>query len=337
MIIKSMSRKEPSFSQLMEYIDREAGQEAFTIRRNLYGRDHHSIRSEFEANAELLQKRKNGVYLFHEILSITRARGLSAEEQKQRLYDITSEYIKARCPENLVYGGMHQDKDHSYHMHLIISANKAGDLKRQRLNKHQFREIQVKLEAHVLKTYPELEQKLAIGKRSENGRNKGEVEMERRTGKRPKLEEILERIKNAYNLSADRESLISALRQERLDLYIRGSTIGVVDLDEGKKHRLKTLDPKIADEIENRLSGKEPRLKHEAEKPHEAQRNSETDPILKNKEKAHSEQKPPEPQKTAPDNQTEIQNARKRDIKNIRQSSAKSGERTHTDEKGKER
>ena len=136
MIIKSMSRKVPSFGQLLGYIDREQGQEDFAVRHNLLGRDHDSIRAEFERNAELLQKRKNGTYLFHEIISITRAQGLSAQEQKQRLHEISQEYISARCPDSLVYGGLHQDKDHSYHMHLMISANRANEVKRQRLTKH---------------------------------------------------------------------------------------------------------------------------------------------------------------------------------------------------------
>jgi hypothetical protein len=157
MIIKSMSRKKPSFGQLLAYIDREMGQEGFAIRHNLAGRGHAHIRAEFERNAELLSKRKNGVYLLHEIISISRAKGLDAEVQKERLYAIAQEYIAARCPDNLVYGGLHQDKAHSYHMHLMISANRSGEVKRQRLSKHQFREIQVKLEAHVLQKYPELE------------------------------------------------------------------------------------------------------------------------------------------------------------------------------------
>jgi hypothetical protein len=257
MIIKSMSRKVPSFGQLLGYIDRDQGQEDFTLRHNLLGRDHDSIRAEFERNAELLQKRKNGTYLFHEIISITRAQGLSPKEQKQRLHKIAREYIAARCPGNLVYGGLHQDKDHSYHMHLMISANRANEMKRQRLSKHQFRDIQVKLEAYVLQTYPELEQKVAIGKKSERGRKKGEAELERRTGQRPKREEILERVSAAYEASKDRDSLFAALGREGLELYARGKTVGVVDLESGKKHRLKTLDLQVADQIELRLSGQE--------------------------------------------------------------------------------
>lgn len=257
MIIKSMSRKVPSFGQLLEYIDRDAGQEAYSIRHNLAGRKSETIRAEFERNGELLKKRKNGNYLFHEIISITRAKGLSPEEKKSRLQEIAQEYINARCPDNLVYGGLHQDKDHSYHMHLMISANRAGQEKRQQLSKHQFRQIQVKLEEHVLQHYPELEQKLAIGKRSDRGRTKGEAELERRTKSRPKREEILERVQTAFDTSNDRDSLLNALGYHNLELYVRGKTLGVIDHETGKKHRLKTLDLEIADRVEIRLSGQE--------------------------------------------------------------------------------
>lgn len=122
MIVKSMSRKVPSFGQLIGYIDRDEGQEGYRIRHNVWGRNPDLIRAEFEQNGELLAKRKNGVYLYHEIISITRAKGLSPDEQMARLHDIAENYIAARCPDNLVFGGLHQDKDHSYHYHLMISA-----------------------------------------------------------------------------------------------------------------------------------------------------------------------------------------------------------------------
>ena len=257
MIVKSMSRKVPSFGQLIGYIDRDEGQEDYRIRHNVFGRDPERIRAEFEQNGALLAKRKNGVYLYHEIISITRAKGLSPQEQKARLRDIAENYIAARCPDNLVFGGLHQDKEHSYHYHLMISANRAGESGRLRLSKAQFRDVQVGLERHVLETYPELEQKVAIDKRSERGRKKGEAELERRTGSRPKREEVLERLLAAYEASRDRQSLLDALGREGLELYVRGKTLGVVDLESGKNHRLKTLDLETADRVAIRMEGGE--------------------------------------------------------------------------------
>jgi Relaxase/Mobilisation nuclease domain. len=274
MIIKSMSRKVPSFGQLIGYIDREGMPEQYRIRHHLFGWDAEEICVEFERNAALLQKRRNGVYLYHEILSITRAAGLDPEEQKARLMEIVQAYIAARCPDNLVYGGLHQDKDHSLHFHLMISSNRADDTKRLRLDKRQFREIQVRLEEHVLKRYPELEQKLAIGKRSDRKLNQAEVERERRTGERPARQTVLERVREALAGARDRDSLRDALGRSDLELYVRGKNLGVIDLETGKKHRLNTLDPELMPAFEARL------LKVEAEpeerKPEEAREQAKT-------------------------------------------------------------
>jgi hypothetical protein len=249
MIVKSMSRKIPSFGQLIGYIDRDEGQEAYRIRHNLLGRGQGRVRSEFERNSDLLAKRKNGVYLYHEIISITRAGGLSAKAHKERLHDIAQAYIAARCPDNLVYGGLHQDKEHSYHYHLMISANRAGEVRRLRLAKAQFRQIQVGLEVHVLAKYPELEQKIAIGKRSEKSISRQGAELERRSGARPQRQEMLDRVRDAFEKAKDRASFMRQLDRAGLDLYVRGQTLGVVERETGKRHRFKTLDADLSGRV----------------------------------------------------------------------------------------
>lgn len=253
MIIKSMSRKEASFGQLMDYIDRDGGDEHSRIRYNLLGRDRERIRDEFEQNAEHMKRRKNGVYMYHEIISITRARGIDLETQKQRLYEIAQEYVAARAPRNLCYGGLHDDKDHSLHYHLMISANRAGEAKRHRLSKEQFRSIQVSLERHVLETYPELEQKVAIEKAAETRIPKPESELKRRGGKATQREEVRARIDEALKHSKDRDSLLSALESRGFELYVRGQNIGVIDRDTGKRHRVKTLDTALPERLQERM------------------------------------------------------------------------------------
>lgn len=250
MIVKSMSRKVPSFGQLLGYIDRDEGQERWRIRHNVMARDPDHIRAEFEQNGALLSRRKNGVYLYHEIISITRAAGLSDEAQKARLQQIAEEYVAARCPDNLVYGGLHQDKEHSFHYHLMISANRVGDSRRLRLTKAQFREVQVQLERHVLQTMPELEQKVAIDKRADRRKSRAEAELERRTGEVPKKDQLRARVLEALEAASDRDALLQALGRSELELYVRGKTLGVIDLETGEKHRLKTLDLELLDRVE---------------------------------------------------------------------------------------
>ena len=108
MITKSMSRKTASFGQLLDYITREKDQNLHSIRHNLFGVELHDVRHEFEQNAELLRKRRGSNYLYHEILSMTRAKGISEAEQKEKLRTIAEDYIAARCPDNLVFGGLHR-------------------------------------------------------------------------------------------------------------------------------------------------------------------------------------------------------------------------------------
>ena len=256
MIIKSMSRKEPSFGALMAYIDRELGTETHRVRHNVMGRGAEPIRAEFERNAGLLKKRKNGVYLYHEIISITRAQGLDDKAQQELLHQIVQTYIDARCPENLVYGGLHQDKDHSHHFHLMISSNRAGETGRLRLTKKQFRDIQVQLEAHVLEKHPELEQKVAIDKRAEHRRTKGAQEHERRTGRPPSRTDALRgRVQAAYDQADSREAFEAALAEQGFRHEPRGKiSARVIDEYTGKVHRVATLDAELAVKFDSLMS-----------------------------------------------------------------------------------
>ena len=60
MIIKSLSRKKPSFIQLYDYMIKGAEQDAFAISKNLYNTDHRrDVIAQFMANSKYLPKRKN--------------------------------------------------------------------------------------------------------------------------------------------------------------------------------------------------------------------------------------------------------------------------------------
>lgn len=260
MIIKSMSRKEASFGQLMDYIDRDGGGEPYRIRYNLLSRDRERVRAEFEHNADLMRERKNGVFMYHEIISITRAKGIDLAVQKERLHQIAQEYVAARAPRSLCYGGLHDDKDHSLHYHLMMSANRLGEEKRHRLSKAQFRNIQVSLERHVLETYPELEQRVAINKASEARVTRKEAELKRRTGSAPERDTVKARAFEALQSSTDHRGLWLALQRYELELYVRGSTIGFIDRQTGKRHRAKTLDDSLPALLEARLQKESERV-----------------------------------------------------------------------------
>ena len=88
-----MSRKEASFTQLYDYITRE-NDALFNYQYNFLGLGREAILNEFQKNSNLLPKRKNGNYLYHEIISISRAKNLRETQQKQILFDVINLALK---------------------------------------------------------------------------------------------------------------------------------------------------------------------------------------------------------------------------------------------------
>lgn len=110
-----------------------------------------------------------------------------------------------------------------------------------RLSKGRFREIQVELERHVLEAMPELEQNRAIEKdREREAPEKASEVTERAKGQSGDIAGL---VGEAISKSPDRQAFREQLQAQGLELYIRGKTPGVVHVESGKKHRLKTLNP----------------------------------------------------------------------------------------------
>ena len=241
MIIKSMSRKEPSFSQLLDYMESGRADERFTIHHNLYGRTHEQIKDEFFQNAKHLRRRSGGNYMYHEVISISRSKHLKLDEQKEKLRQITCDYIRDRAKNNLAYGALHDDHDNNIHFHIIISANEVQSRKRYRLPKSEFDQIKKALEKRVLEQYPELQQKELINRKSEDYLSNKGAELKRRTGKTPQRDIVREKVRTIFEHAATREELLDGFDRENLDFYMRGKNPGVVDRNTGRKYRIKTL------------------------------------------------------------------------------------------------
>ena len=88
MIMKSMSRKSKSFSQLYDYLTRDTS--SFTFSRNTYSnsKDKKEFVNEFYTNARHLRKARGKVFMYHEVLSLEE-NNLSLERQKEILLDMS--------------------------------------------------------------------------------------------------------------------------------------------------------------------------------------------------------------------------------------------------------
>lgn len=252
MIIKSMSRKHPTFAQLIDYIEGEAKLKSrrYSIHHNLYSRDSAGMKREFEENANLLRERKNGVYLYHEIVSITASENLREDEQKEALAQIVREYLRARGRQNMAYAVLHEDTGY-LHFHIVMSANAVGESRRTRLSKEQFADIQTRLEAWVLTHHPDLEQKAVFHKnqtheeREERERkkthlsNRGE-EMKRRGAEATRRDRVQEKLADIFETATDPRHFSRLMEQAGFTLYVRGKAHGITDAD-GNKYRFERL------------------------------------------------------------------------------------------------
>lgn len=251
MIIKSMTRKHASFRQLIDYIeDGQKSRSFFRVYHNLYNRDSEQIKAEFSENAKSLKFRKNGVYLYHEVISITRSQHTQEDEQKEALQAIVREYLVRRASRQLAYAVLHEDKKDNLHFHLVISANESGNESRKRLSKAEFSEIQTSLEKWVLETFPQLEQK-AVFEKNQTDQQKHEkaqkarisndgAELKRRGGKTTQRDDMKETIENIFTTSTNGRDFSEKMEQAGLKLYQRGKNYGVT-AEDGTKYRFSTL------------------------------------------------------------------------------------------------
>lgn len=238
-----MSRKEPSYGKLIAYLSRDASDARYELRHNVLSATPAALTAEFEANGQHLPKRKNGVAMYHEIISITRPKGLRAADQKAILRDIALDYIRERAPHCLAFGCLHDDHADHLHYHFIVSANRVGENRRHRLTKAAVpRYSSGARSARARPIDPELDQAIAIGKRaSKKNMSQAGIELQRRTGTTPKRDSVKARLSDIFAASQSKADLHKRLAHARLELYCRGKILGVRDLDSGRKHRITTL------------------------------------------------------------------------------------------------
>lgn len=245
MITKSMSRKTPSFSQLAEYMDSEKSDGCYDIHHNCFVTGQDNIARVFYENSQHLSARKNANYLYHEIISITLEEGVDRDLAKQCLRELTEEYIQSRCPNNMVFGCLHEDHEEHLHYHLMISANELGEKVRFRMTKKQFDTMKRDLESHALENYPQLKQrKIVTAERGDKIISNKASKQKQRTGKLERQEAVRATIAEAMNFARNLEDFKTYLEVKRYRFYTRGKHYGVeVTHDTGKiaKYRFATI------------------------------------------------------------------------------------------------
>jgi len=246
MIIKSMSRKSKSFSQLYDYLMREENSFCFT--KNFYSREKDEIIKEFMRNSDYLKNSRGKNYLYHELLSLEE-NNLCLKKQKEILLDLTHKYLDLRAENHLSFAVLHTDKKH-LHIHLMISANEIEGQNRIRLSKKDFHNIQKNLEYYKNERYRELEKSEHYQKPKSLEKEKvQEQEIKHRRSTKTIKEQIKEDLTKTFKTASSKTYLDNHLNNLNYEIYTRGQQTGVIF--ENKKYRFKTLG--LDKEYENTL------------------------------------------------------------------------------------
>jgi hypothetical protein len=248
MIIKSMSRKTESFGQLVSYMNSEKSDDRYDLYHHCFSRDQNGLVLEFEANASHLKQRKNGNIMYHEILSFSIEDGVDRKVLKEGLRDAAFRYVSDRCPDNMVYGCLHDDHKDHVHYHLLLSANMKGESKRLRLTRKELSNIKKNAEIYVLTQHPEFKQMPSMTemeKRADKEKlsNKAAA-MKARTGDLPERDRVLETLRTGISECSSMDDFVSYLSEKNFGFYTRGKNFGVQTVQENgkiKKYRFSTL------------------------------------------------------------------------------------------------
>jgi len=239
-----MSRKESSFGQLVDYCENgmNKGDEKFSHFHNMYPGAREQIVRDFFENSEYL-RRKEGVQMFHEVLSLSRSHELTNEEQKAVLLELVQEYLAERAPECMAYSVIHDEKDHHLHAHIVISSNPIGAEKRHRLSKSDFEKVKKHAEKYVIENHPKMQQEQLIGKKAKSRTSKGESELKRRGGRTTKKDWLHDQLQEIFKRVSSHSELEKALAENGLAMsYRKGKGDPRFGVEGAKQHyRLNTL------------------------------------------------------------------------------------------------
>jgi len=226
-IIKSLSRKQASFQQLLAYFHQSENQYEI-LTHNMYadGSNWNSVADEFLENSTYLTPRANGVSLYHEILALPHNESLSQHHQAAILLDLAEKYLLRRAPHQLAYGRVHTDTDH-VHLHLAISSNTPRSYKRVRLSKAHYRSIQHEIEEIKIERYAELGCERLY-----------DYEKNGKSFSRETLRAVLEKELFA---ARSHDEMIERFASVGYQLYQRGKSWGVQNRETNQRHRLKTV------------------------------------------------------------------------------------------------
>lgn len=223
MFVKVLSRKNPNYRQLVEYIlkDRTPSKSAKDIlKHNIKGSTIDAIVKAFERNESLRTfNRKDQIALFHEIIS------LSSNEENyipdSTMLDLTRKYIELRGYQGVYFAALHRDTEHC-HAHIMTSALEYMTGKAHRISKSALQDIKLILQDYHLYKYPEISESFCDHSKGRTYAKNKEYQR-RHKEERTKLKETVQlQVQDLFKQSKTFDKFLTSLRDNGLHYYERG-------------------------------------------------------------------------------------------------------------------
>ena len=256
MVIKTLRCKQSNqFGRLVKYVLSEKSRkypemgEPFMVVNHIRSLEDEGITNAFSANDDFRKKRKNGVAMYHEILSWHEDD--TANLTMESLEDMAREYVRIRGENALCVAAPHFDRSH-WHIHFLFSGTEYKSDKTLRMDNKRFEDIRRGIEEYQLEKYPELthsivhtnkpkrERKNSIVS-DKNTRKENEYQAKRRSKKQLDKEHISKVVAQNLERSKKEKQFFAQLeKEENLRLYTyRGKITGIIF--NKRKYRFSTL------------------------------------------------------------------------------------------------
>ncbi len=223
MFVKVLSRKNPNYRQLIEYIlkDRTPSKSAKDIlKHNIKGSTIDAIVKEFERNESLRTfNRKDQIALFHEIIS------LSSNEENyipdSTMLDLTRKYIELRGHQGVYIAALHRDTEHC-HAHVMTSALEYMTGKAHRISKSALQDIKLILQDYHLQKYPEIKESFCDHSKGRTYAKNKEYQRKHKEERTRLKESVQQQVQDLFKQSKTFDKFLTSLRDNGLHYYERG-------------------------------------------------------------------------------------------------------------------
>lgn len=254
-VVKIKTYKRPAFQTLLDYMLGEKDRlmdthgRSLLVTHNLRGKTIDGWVKQFKENEKYrLRKRKNSVYLNHEIISFHRdsTKHLNIEKLEQ----LVREYFRLRG-NMLAVATAHYDRYH-IHLHICTSAIEYRTGKSMRMSRAELAALKKNLQQFQQEQFPELSRSVVRhGKGSKKRSSEKEILYKERTKKPSKRDLVKNTVDECFRTAKSEEEFFDRLKQRGLETYVRGGRVYGVN-SEGRRFRFKTLEIDITQSWKNR-------------------------------------------------------------------------------------